>query len=191
MFSIRRFNPRPRMTSTPLKSYDPTTRALHWGSAALVLALWLAGEFLGLFPKGTPRTTVRSLHICLGLLLGALLVWRIVWRQTGGVRFALDAPLRFARQAQWAHRLLYVALALMLLSGIALVWIRGENLFNLFTLPAFDPGNKELRHNAKELHGWLANGLLLGAVLHALMALWHQWVRKDGLLLRMLPARRN
>ena len=179
------------MTSTAAKSYDPRTIALHWLSAALVLALWMAGEFLDAVPKGTPRISVRSLHICLGLLLGGLLVWRVWWRQHGGVRFPLEQGVRFARQAQWAHQLLYAAIALMVLSGMALVWIRGDNLFNLFTIPAFDPGNKALRHDAKEIHGWIANGLLIGAGLHALMALWHQWVLKDGLLLRMRPARKN
>lgn len=176
-------------TSTP--TYDSRTRALHWASALLVLGLWLAGEFLDAVPRGTPRITVRSLHIGCGLLLGGLLVWRVWWRQHGGLRFPLEPGLRFARQALWAHRLLYAAIALMVLTGIALVWIRGDNLFNLISIPAFDPGNRELRHEAKEIHGWIANGLLIGAGLHALMALWHQWVLRDGLLLRMLPARRN
>ena len=176
-------------TTTTATSYDPRTIVLHWASAALVLALWLAGEFLDDFAKGTPRITVRSLHICLGLLLGGLLAWRVWWRQHGGVRFPVQPAVPFSRQAQRAHQLLYAVMALMVLTGMALVWIRGDNLFNLFSVPAFDPGNKELRHNAKEVHGWIANGLLLGAVLHAAMALWHQWVRKDGLLLRMLPAR--
>ncbi len=179
------------MTNTPSPSYDLKTIALHWAGAALVATLWLAGEFLDVFPKGTPRITVRSLHICFGLLLGGLLAYRIWWRNTGGVQLPAPAGFKYAKQAHLAHQVLYGAIALMFVTGIALVWIRGDNLFNLFSVPAFDPGNKELRHNAKEVHGWLANGLLLGAVLHGLMALWHQLVLKDGLLQRMLPARRT
>jgi cytochrome b561 len=178
------------MIRTQVTSYDPKTRALHWASAAAVLALWLAGEFLDVFPKGTPRITVRSLHICFGVLLGITLVYRVWWRKHGGVQLAAPEGFQFARQAHWAHQILYVVIALMVLTGFALVWIRGDNLFNLFSVPAFDPGNKELRHNAKEIHGWLANGLLLGALAHGLVALWHQLVLKDGLMLRMLPTRR-
>lgn len=177
------------MTSTAPSSYDRKTIALHWASAALVLLLWLVGEFLDVFPRGTPRITVRSLHICLGLVLGGALAHRIWWRGHGGVRFADDGSILFAKPARVAHQLLYVAMALMVLTGIALVWIRGDNLFNLFTVAAFDPGNKELRHNAKEIHGWIANVLLLGAMLHGAMAVWHHRVLKDGLLRRMVPTR--
>ena len=77
----------------------------------------------------------------------------------------------------------------IVISGLALVWIRGDNLFNLFTVPAFDPGNKALRHDAKELHGWIANILLALAVLHAAVAVWHHRILKDGLLRRMWPAK--
>jgi cytochrome b561 len=177
------------MTTTASTTYDSKTRALHWGSAVLVLALWLAGEFLDVFPKGPPRITARSLHICCGLFLGILLAYRIWWRKHGGVQLPAPTGFKYAQQAHMAHQLLYAVIALMLATGIALEWIRGDNLFNLFTVPAFDPGNKELRHNAKELHGWIANGLMLGASLHALMALWHQFIFKDGLLLRMLSVR--
>jgi cytochrome b561 len=79
----------------------------------------------------------------------------------------------------------------MVANGIALVWIRGDNLFNLVSIPAFDPGNKELRHYAKGVHNWIANALLLGAMLHGVMAVWHQIVLKDDLLRRMLPRARK
>jgi cytochrome b561 len=177
------------MTRISSPTYDLKTRTLHWLSAALVLALWLAGEFLDVFPKGTPRITVRSLHISFGLILGLLLAYRIWWRNHGGIQLPAPEGFQYARQAHLAHQVLYGVIALMVITGIALVWIRGDNLFNMLTVPAFDPGNKELRHNAKEVHGWIANGLLLGALAHALMALWHQRVLKDGLILRMLPAR--
>jgi cytochrome b561 len=75
------------------------------------------------------------------------------------------------------------------MSGLAAVWIRGDNLFELFAVPAFDPGNKELRRNAVQLHEWLANGLLAAAALHLFAALWHHWKLKDGLLNRMWPNR--
>lgn len=177
------------MTNSKPTSYDRKTIALHWASAALVLLLWLAGEFLDTVPRGTPRITVRSLHICLGLTLGLALAYRIWWRYQGGVRFADDGAVRFAKPARAAHLLLYVAMGLMVLSGIALIWIRGDTLFNLFSVPAFDPGNKALRHDAKEIHSWIANALLLAALLHGAMAVWHQLVLKDGLLRRMLPSR--
>jgi cytochrome b561 len=41
----------------------------------------------------------------------------------------------------------------------------------------------------KEVHEWLANGLLAVAALHAAAALWHHFVRRDDVLTRMLPGR--
>ena len=42
-------------------TYDRRTIVYHWASAALVLGLWIAGQCIDFFPKGTPRITVRSL----------------------------------------------------------------------------------------------------------------------------------
>ena len=70
------------------------------------------------------------------------------------------------------------------------MWIRGDNLFNLFTVPAFDPGNRALAHQAVELHEWIANLLLGLAVLHGAAAIWHHRALKDGVLRRMWPSLR-
>lgn len=168
--------------------YDRRTITLHWVSAALVLLLWLAGQSIDWFPKGAPRMTVRSLHICCGLVLGLLLVARIAWRHKGGVRLAPAETGARGKLATGIHHLLYALLAATVLVGVACVWIRGDTLFNLLTVPAFDPGNKALRHDATELHELLANLLLGLAALHAAVALWHQHLLKDDLLRRMWPS---
>ena len=168
-------------------SYDGKTRLLHWLSALFIVTLWLTGEFLDWVPRGTPRISVRSTHIAFGLLLGALLVMRVLWRRNGGVQLSPLGNVAVARASSATHYVLYMLIVAMVVSGIALVWIRGDNLFNVFIVPAFDPGNKALRHDAKELHGWIANTLLILAALHAVVAVWHQRVLKDGLLHRMWP----
>jgi cytochrome b561 len=166
--------------------YDRRTIALHWSCAALGLLIWVAGQTIDFFPKGMPRITARSVHISVGLVLAALVAARIRWRLRGGTRLPA-APGPSGAMAGAMHSLLYLLLCAVVAVGIACVWIRGDTLFNLFTVPAFAPGNTALRHDAVDLHGWLANALLAAAALHALAALWHQYVRKDGVLLRMLP----
>jgi cytochrome b561 len=39
-----------------------------------------------------------------------------------------------------------------------------------------------------DIHGFFANVLLILALGHALMALYHQYILKDGLLSRMMKA---
>ena len=169
-------------------TYDTRTIALHWGSALLVLCLWIIGQGIDWFPKGTPRMTVRSVHITFGLLLALLLLVRLAWRRWGGVQLpAVDAGA-LGRFAAGTHLLLYALLAAAVVAGMASAWIRGDTLFNLITVPALDPTNKKLAHNAVELHGLIGNGLLGLAAVHAAAAVWHHRVLKDGVLRRMWPA---
>lgn len=168
-------------------TYDRRTIAYHWISAALVLGLWIVGQCIDFFPRGTPRVTVRSLHISFGLILGAIVIARIAWRFKGGTVLPHADPGLQGTVAVAAHRLLYLLMLAIVVVGVSAVWIRGDNFFNLFTVPAFDPDNKALRHDVVELHGLLANILLAVASLHAAAALFHHYVRKDGVLRRMLP----
>jgi cytochrome b561 len=168
-------------------TYDSRTVFLHWLSAVLVLGLWIVGQCIDFFPKGTPRVTVRSLHIALGVLLLATVVVRVLWRRTGGVKLPPADSGAAGKLAIGVHHLLYALLIALVALGLASVWFRGDNIFNLFTVPAFDPGNKALAHNTVELHGLLANVLLLVAGLHGAAAAWHHWGLKDGVLARMWP----
>ena len=153
-------------TATPLH-YDTKTIWLHWLTAVLVIALWAIGQTIDWFPRGTPRTLVRSLHISSGALLALILVYRIWWRSTAGARLAPASTGAANTLAKLIHLAIYAAMIATLVLGIANTWIRGDNLFDLVKIPAFDPGNKELRESVEELHGLAANLLLILAAFHA------------------------
>lgn len=169
------------------KTYDSRTIFFHWVSAAVIVGLWALGQVIDFFPKGTPRITVRSLHITLGAILAILLISRIAWRLRGGTRLPQATSGLLGKLASGTHHLLYVLMTAVVVIGFAAVWIRGDNLFNLFTIPAFDPSNKALRHDVVELHALCANALLILAGLHALVAIFHHWGMRDGVLRRMWP----
>ena len=169
------------------KTYDSKTIIFHWLSAVIILGLWIAGQTIDLFPKGTPRITVRSFHITFGIILIILLTLRINWRLNGGIKLPQAIPGVLGKLAVGTHQLLYVLMASVVTLGIAAVWIRGDNIFNLFTIPAFDASNKQLREDVVDLHGLFANALLILAGLHALIAIWHHKVIKDDVLSRIWP----
>jgi len=171
-----------------MNSYDKRSIAFHWICAALVLALWLVGQIIDWFPKGDPRMLVRSLHIVVGVTLGLVLVARIYWRKTRGTQLPAAQTGVTGAAATGVHYLLYGLMAAIVILGIACVWFRGDTIFGIITVPAFDPANRELRRNAVEFHGLLANILLATAALHAAAALWHHFVRKDQVLARMWPS---
>jgi len=172
----------------PLR-YDRRTLALHWLTAALVIGLWCAGQTIDFFPKGTPRTTVRSLHIVFGALLGLVLAYRIWWRASAGLHLPPAGAGWLDKFASLVHKLLYLLLIATVLLGLTNAWVRGDTLFGLLKIPAFDPGNDELRETIEDWHGLSANILLGVAGLHAAAALVHHFLFKDNVLRRMLPRR--
>lgn len=170
-------------------SYDRRTIALHWLTAVLVIGLWLLGQTIDWFPKGVPRAIARSIHIALGVGLAFVLIRRIWWRMAGGVHLPQAGSSAFDTIATLTHKFLYLLLVGTILLGIANAWIRGDTLFMLLKIPAFDPGNTALREAVEDLHSWAANILLVVAGLHAAAALLHHFVLKDDILRRMVPRR--
>ncbi len=167
--------------------YDSVTLCLHWLTAALVVEQWVGAQVIDDFASGGPRIAARSVHISLGLILGLVLIARILWRATRGRKLP-PADQGFLQViAKAAHWLLYALLVAIIPVGIFLVWVQGDSYFGLFSVPAFDAGNKILRHNVAEAHGLLANAILIVAGLHALAALVHHFVWHDNVLRRMLP----
>ena len=173
------------MSATPIR-YDRTSILLHWATATLVVLLWLIAHWIDDFPRGTPRITARSVHILLGVTLLAVVLARMVWRLRWGQRLPLANPGPAGYLAKTVHYALYGLLLAVLLLGIANVWVRGDSIFGLFSVPKFSP-DQELRHTVEDLHETVANIVLIVAGLHALAALAHHYFMRDGVLKRMLP----
>ncbi len=168
--------------------YDRTTIGLHWAVVALVALLWGLAQIIDFFPNPL-RIQVRSLHIALGVALGLVLVLRVVWRNTGGKHLPPAESGWPQKAATATHYLLYLLVAATVLAGLAAVWTRGDSIFGLFSVPAYDPGNKALAHSVVSWHGTIVNLLLILAGLHAAAALFHHVILRDGVLRRMLPGK--
>ena len=169
------------------RRYDPVTMFFHWATALLVITQWLGAQTIDWFPRGALRVDARSTHITFGVLLAVLLAGRIIWRLTRGRRLPLADKGALNIVAKATHWGLYALLAAMVLAGMFLTWCRGDSIFNLFRIPAYDVANKALPDQVQEIHatiGWLILGL---AGLHASAALVHRYVWRDGVLGRMLP----
>lgn len=167
--------------------YDSTSIWMHWVTAVTVLLLWILGQTIDWFPRGTPRTGARTAHILLGATLALILIARILWRVRWGQRLAAAVPGGLGTAARVMHWLLYVLLTATVILGISNAWIRGDTLLGLFKIPSLAPDNKVLRQLIEDWHGDAADILLIAAGLHALVALAHHFYWKDGVLRRMLP----
>lgn len=167
--------------------YDRATLALHWATAVLVGLLWAIGQTIDFAPSGALRVDYRSLHMALGVMLVLVIAMRVVWRITHGRSLPGVGGAWMERVARVTHWGLYLLIAAALVLGLVNVSVRGDSIFNLFTVPALDPGNKPLRRLIGGWHALAANGILILAGLHAAAALFHHYVLRDGVLRRMLP----
>jgi cytochrome b561 len=181
-----RWSSAPRPPEAAFK-YDARTIVLHWCTAVLVALLWTVAQVIDDFPPGPLRVDARSVHITLGVSLAVVLVVRVIWRNSGSGALSPSRSGRMDRAAVWGHRLLYVLAILAVILGITNAWVRGENIFNLFALPDLAHGDREMRKFVGTLHGWAANALVVVAIGHALVALFHHYVLRDRVLQRITP----
>jgi cytochrome b561 len=170
-------------------SYDRRTIVLHWVTAALVVLLWGIAQVIDLFPKGPPRIAVRSVHIVLGVLLEVVLLMRIVWRTRSGRRLPPANQGVMGYLAKAVHIGLYVVVVSVVLLGISNAWARGDSLFSLWKIPKLYPDIPQLKPTIENLHGTFANVLLILAGAHALVAIVHHFILRDGVMRRMLRSR--
>ena len=173
--------------------YGRVAMALHWLIGLALAAQWTFGLLLDdLAPRGTPaRGAWVNLHKSFGIVLGLLIVARLLWRLGHPPP---PWPQRFSVQQQrWAtlgHGLLYLLMLLLPTFGyLASNFSKHGVRFFGWPWPAWGPDLPDVYKLLNNLHGltaWLLAAVVAG---HVALALWHGFVRRDGLLARMLPNR--
>jgi cytochrome b561 len=184
-------------TAEPLARYQPTAQLLHWLVSVFTLAVlplgWVGASLHGSHTTGFfSHGSMMMLHKSVGIVIFFLMLARIGWRVTHHA-----PPLRAivstveAVVANITHGLLYVALVVMPVSGFLMASAgRPTVFFGIPILPAL-PQNEALGDLCYQIHvttQWVLYALLLG---HVLGVAWHTAVRRDGLLLRILPPQRG
>ena len=100
-----------------------------------------------------------------GQLIVALLALRIIWRfiEPPPPPEASPAGPWADRAAKFAHVLLYVLLIAAPAAGVVTLFADGKPLplFGLGEIASPWIKDKALEHSAKEVHEWLANGLIV------------------------------
>lgn len=169
--------------------HAPLLRALHWVTfTLLVVAFSLIWWREGL-EDGDARRSVLAWHLTAGLLVLTLTLGRLLFRTaSNGLPQQPGLSDVERKTASAVHLSLYGLLIGIPVIGYLVVTMRGRapGLFNSLPLPALTERNRDLAEVLQGWHEWLAFGLLALAGLHLLGALYHHWVRKDGVLRSML-----
>ena len=175
----------------PQKRYTSGAIALHWLMAGLIVLVAISGLLFDDIPKSW-EDRFLNLHAVFGTLTGLLLLARIAWRRQHRPPPlpASIGPLNRAA-SHWGHIGLYALMALVPLAGLAALLSRGKGIdFGLFEILSPFARTPEIARPAKQIHALLAYGLLAVAAAHMMVALVHQFVLRDGILLRMMPGKK-
>ena len=176
------------VTASGMPRYNPLAQALHWLSAALILAvLPLAWVALSL-PPAPLKGNMFVLHKSVGLTILAIVAARIIWRMMRPAPTDPSTPRLLTLISRTNHWLLYIVFLIMPISGYLLSAFSGRDTpyFWLFTIPGL-PKDEAAQKIATGIHvfgQWAVYALVL---LHIAGTAWHLIIRRDGLLERMLP----
>ena len=172
------------------QGYTATARFLHWLIAAVVLLQIPAGFLIVNFDLGA----IYSLHKSMGVLILALVIIRLLWRLSHPAPpLPSDIPALQRVAAQGMHWVLYILLICQPLVG----WIATSAypapvpVFGVFEMPPIWWEDRAMSDALFTLHRWLGvaiTALLMG---HIGAALYHHFIRRDDVLLRMLEGQEN
>lgn len=186
-----------RATTGRPAAYSAAARRFHWITVAAVftmvplgLTMTYRGNTLDLWDGLT--NGLYSAHKLLGFLVLWLTAGRLIYRLVKGA--PPDEPtLEWWQKAashlvHWALYGLLLVVPLMGWVGVSL--FPALTIFDLFDLPALARPDEAAAKRVLNLHGWLAILLALTIALHIAAALYHYFIRRDGVLKRMLPGAR-
>lgn len=183
------------------QEFGALAKFLHWTvAAAFILAYVVVYYVIWFMDDSSPDSwPVLNIHWVLGILVGVLVVPRLYWRLLNVQPEEAQTSELEKRIAQAAHWGLYGLMILMPLTGY--IGTDADTDFGLFKVPnfretalfawievtcgigweAFEPPVDAIHHLVGKWIAWPVVGL------HIAAALFHHLVRRDKILVRMLP----
>lgn len=178
-------------TNAAAATYSKTARRFHWWTVALVgiqapvgFAMVYRGATLNIF-DGLTNTLYNS-HKLIGIVIFFLVLARLSYRLTRGAPADEPSIERWQKAASHAtHWSLYLLLLLVPIGGyLGISLYPALDVYGI-PLPAITSANQPAAARVFFLH-WMGAVLILGLVgAHVAAALFHYYVRKDGVLQRM------
>ena len=184
--------------------YGTGAMIFHWVIAALLIANICLGLYFADLPRSDPwKFELTQFHKSIGLTILVLSVLRLAWRMShpvpplpAGMSWGLRAA---ARASHWLFYFLIIAIPL---SGWIMVSASPlglpTNYFHIFHWPnlwfmADLPRAQKigLHEPLESVHNVLAWSAIVLIPIHVAAALYHQFIRRDELLWRMLPRHRG
>lgn len=165
-------------------SFPLLSRLLHWSMAILVLAMLFIG--IGMVSTTSPRYyELVSVHKTIGIVILALVAIRLINRLINPPPpLPRDLPNWQAMMAKASHIVLYALMIALPLVGWSMLSAGGYPIviFGSIDLPAILPHDLALFAVLRTMHTVLAIALFVTFLAHLGAALFHGFIRRDGVL---------
>jgi cytochrome b561 len=170
--------------------YNLLSQAFHWLVVALMIGLLVTDNLREAAPKPSDlRTEWLNLHMSLGILLFLVVIARIVWTRISPQPAPIPGAQWTLITARLTHGLLNLATLLVPISGYlrAASKPRMSDFFGI-QIPSLTGEVPWLNEAMHVFHGEPMEVFFYVVIgLHVAAVLWHQYVKHDGALERMLP----
>jgi cytochrome b561 len=182
------------MLRNTIESWGAPAKFFHWVIATLIFAQIALGLTAASWHLSPTKLSLFVWHKSIGMLILVLVVVRLLWRLANRApALSADMPLWERRAAHVSHLLLYILMLVMPITG----WIVNAaanvpfRIFWTIPLPAIVGPDKATADLAALAHSSLF--VLLAAVLvaHIGAALRHHFIKRNDILVRMLPGTRR
>ena len=173
-------------------SWGAAAKLFHWLMAGLIFAQIPLGIMAASWRLSPTKIELFFWHKSTGMLILALLALRLLWRLANPTpALPADMPAWERAGARLSHFLLYVLMIALPVTG----WIVNSasnipfRIFFLIPLPAIVAPDKAAADFFALVHRGLFVVLALVLVAHIGAALRHHFVKRNTVLIRMLPWR--
>ena len=171
-------------------AYTPLARLLHWITAVLVLVMIPMGLIMVEVLKSGPlQNFLFAVHESLGVTLMAIVYFRLAYRATHRpAPLSAQIPTFYRWAGHSVHWLLYALLAVQPIVG----WVGTSayrapiHLFWLIELPPIWRQDRGFSDQVLWVHKGIGIALALLICAHVGAGLFHHFIRRDQVLMRML-----
>jgi len=163
-------------------------KIFHWLLAIGFIGLLSEGFFMRSLERSPFRLELYYWHKSIGVTILCLVALRFLWRMISFIpALPSNMPYWQVLISKLTHFSLYVCMFLMPLTGLFMARFGGYpiNVFNLFTIQPYEQ-NLDIARFLSEVHTITAFAFCGLIGLHVLAALYHHFIIKDNLLIRII-----
>lgn len=168
--------------------YGLVSQILHWGMAGIIIFTFISGEIF-VDAAREEKAEILNRHATAAILFIAFLAFRALWRTSQPDPDELNQNKWLMRGHKAAVLALYAIPLALAITGSLTVLSAGFPVpfFGQDLVMGWDPANKGLHDVVQTVHNVLTKLLVVVFLGHVLAAFWHQFIKRDGVLSRMLP----